>query len=122
MTLPRLRLWACVAALALAAVPAHAIELVNRVECRDVGAFQCNTLIAKQVIKDVIYKIALAVLSLLAIIAFIFVIYCGTQYVVSGGDSSRAQRAKTCLLYAAIGIIVSGLSGYIVNAIINTGR
>lgn len=104
----------------MTAIPLSAAAIITPEECgmlklRGCGADPGFT------IKREIYSAALAFLYLLSVIAFLIVVYCGAQYVMAGGDSGRAQQAKTCLLYAAIGLVIAGLSGWIVNAIINLG-
>ena len=41
------------------------------------------------------------------------------MYILSRGDEEIARRAKACMAYAAIGTLIAGLSGYIVNSFIN---
>lgn len=47
---------------------------------------------------------------LLGIFAFIGIVFSGIQYLSSGGDSAKAEKAKKTLLYCVIGIIVATLA------------
>lgn len=49
-------------------------------------------------------------LVLAAIVAAVFLILGGVQYIFSAGDSGRADTAKNTILYAILGLIVIGLA------------
>lgn len=111
------------AALSLAALPsaAAAQPVVTADECTRLGLF-CADGPGIGTVAAVLYNAALAILVLLSVVAFIVMVYCGAQYITSSGDQQRASRAKMCLLYALVGIIIAGLAGWIVNSFINVGR
>jgi len=46
-------------------------------------------------------------MTLIGMLAVIFVIVGGIQYAVSGGDSKRTSQAKETILYACVGVAVS---------------
>lgn len=52
---------------------------------------------------------------LVGAIAVIMLIWGGLQYVISAGDSKRVESAKSTILYAIIGIVISILAFAIVN-------
>ncbi len=52
-------------------------------------------------------------------IAFGALVYGGYLYITSGGEESRAARAKQAIFYALLGLAVIGAAGIIVNIIIN---
>lgn len=54
-------------------------------------------------------------ISLAAVLAFIFIIISGIKIVTSGGDSKKLAGAQATLLYAIIGLIVTVLALVIVN-------
>lgn len=54
-------------------------------------------------------------LFFLGVIAIIFIVWGGVQYLISGGDSDKVDKAKKTLLYAVIGIIVIVLAFAILN-------
>lgn len=60
------------------------------------------------------------VTSLVAIIAVGVLIIGGFMYITSAGDETKASRAKTLMLYAIIGLLIIGIAGIAVNAIINS--
>lgn len=47
---------------------------------------------------------------LLGVAAFIGIVISGIQYISSGGDSAKAEKAKKTLLYCVIGIIIATLA------------
>jgi len=59
-----------------------------------------------------------ALLALAAIIAAIFIIIGGVQYITSAGDEDAAATAKNTLIYALLGVVVIILSAVLVNFII----
>ncbi|PIT98129.1 MAG: hypothetical protein COT71_02425 [Candidatus Andersenbacteria bacterium CG10_big_fil_rev_8_21_14_0_10_54_11] len=62
-----------------------------------------------------IAKLAAYVISAVALLA---IIYGGVLYVSSAGDESQAKKAKTSIMYAAIGLIIAGLSAALVNLVL----
>lgn len=54
-------------------------------------------------------------LGLAALIAAIFILLGGVQYITSQGDEAAAAKAKNTIIYAVIGLIVIGLAYVIVN-------
>lgn len=59
---------------------------------------------------------------LTAAVALVTIIYGGFLYITSGGEEGRARQGKTALLYAAIGILIVGLSTVLVNLIAAIAR
>ncbi len=59
-------------------------------------------------------------LFVLGFLAVIFIVVGGLQYIFSGGNPSRTKQARETILYAAIGLVVSG-SAYAIVVFI-TGR
>lgn len=59
-------------------------------------------------------------LLLAAIVAAIMIVYGGVQYITAGAssDSDQADKAKSTVIYAIIGLIVIGLSAAIANFVI----
>ena len=51
-------------------------------------------------------------------IAFGALVYGGYLYMTSGGDESRASRAKNTIVYALLGLAVIGIAGLVVNVVI----
>ncbi|MEK7556674.1 MAG: pilin [Patescibacteria group bacterium] len=57
-------------------------------------------------------------LILAALVAGIFLIIGGVQYITSGSDESGQEKAKNRILYAVIGLIFIGLAAAIVNFVV----
>lgn len=60
-----------------------------------------------------------AILLFVGLIAAIFLIFGGVQYITSAGDDQKTATAKKTILYAIVGLIVIGLSVAIVNFVVD---
>ncbi len=67
--------------------------------------------------------IASTIIGMIGAVALLFVIISGIQYLAAFGDPEKANKAKSSLMWALIGIIIAGLSYAIVAIIasINVG-
>ncbi|HET7060360.1 MAG TPA: pilin [Candidatus Saccharimonadales bacterium] len=54
------------------------------------------------------------------IIAVIMIIVSGMRYMTSGGDSTKVSAAKTALIYALIGLAVTGLTQILIHLVLST--
>lgn len=52
------------------------------------------------------------------ILAIIFIIYSGIQWVISGGDKQKLQAARNRLVYSIVGLIVIAAAFFIASTII----
>ena len=66
----------------------------------------------------VIQGILNGIISVSGIVAVIFIIIGGIQYMTSAGDASKVEKGKKTILYACIGLIICVLSFAIVNFVI----
>ena len=66
-----------------------------------------------------ITRIVNVLLSFVALVAVIMIIFGGVRYILSAGDEDAAKTAKRIILYAVIGLLVIGLSAAVVNFTIN---
>lgn len=66
-------------------------------------------------VRKVIVQFARFLLYIIGAVALLSIVYGGFLYVSSAGDEGRAQRGKTALLYAAIGLLIASLSAALVN-------
>ena len=57
---------------------------------------------------------------IVGVLAVIVIIFAGVTFVMSAGDSQTIQKAKTTIIYAVIGLIVSILSYAIVNFVVSS--
>lgn len=67
----------------------------------------------------VITSILYSIIAVSGIIAVIFIIVGGVNYMSSSGDSGKTEKAKKTILYAVIGLAICALSFAIVNFTIN---
>lgn len=54
-------------------------------------------------------------LSIVGVLALLFVVYGGFLYVTSGGNKERLETAKKTLTYAIIGLLLVVMAGFIFN-------
>lgn len=59
-----------------------------------------------------------AIILIMGIVAVIFIIIGGVNYMTSSGDSNKTKKAKDTILYAVIGLIICALAFAIVNFVI----
>ncbi len=68
---------------------------------------------------DIVKNIIEAIILVLGIVAVIFIIIGGVQYMTSIGDAGKVKKAKDTILYAVIGLVICILSYVIVNFVID---
>lgn len=64
---------------------------------------------------NVLVNILNTIIGISSLVAVIFIVVGGVQYITSAGDSSKTQKAKNTILYACIGLAVCALAFAIVN-------
>ena len=69
---------------------------------------------------DVVINIINAVIGISGIIAVVFIVIGGINYMTSTGDAGKVKKAKDTILYAVIGLVICALSFTIVNWAIST--
>ena len=69
-------------------------------------------------ISEVIVGIVNGVVGAMALVAVIFIVVGGVNYMTSAGDSGKIQKAKNTILYAVIGLIICVLAFAIVNFVV----
>ncbi|MCR5700493.1 MAG: pilin [Candidatus Saccharibacteria bacterium] len=69
---------------------------------------------------SVVQNILYVVIGISSIIAVIFIIIGGVNYMTSSGDAGKVKKAKDTILYAVIGLIVCALAFAIVNFAVGT--
>ena len=70
----------------------------------------------------VIQNILSIVIGVCGLVAVVYIIIGGYNYMTSSGDSAKIEKAKKTITYAVIGLIVCALAFVIVNFVINTVR
>lgn len=58
------------------------------------------------------------IILILGLVAVIFIIIGGVNYITSSGDANKVKKAKDTILYAVIGLIICALAFAIVNFVI----
>lgn len=75
----------------------------------DVATLACIPIVINNVIN--------AALVFAGIVALVFIIYGGVQYITSNGDQAKVDNAKKTITWAIVGLILIFLSFFIVNLI-----
>ncbi len=71
-------------------------------------------------VKGFIGNIIKTMFFVVGVLAVIVIIFAGVTFVMSAGNSQTIQKAKTTIIYAVIGLIVSILSYAIVNFVVSS--
>lgn len=66
-------------------------------------------------LSGVIVGILNAIIAVSGLVAVVFVLIGGINYITSSGDSNKLEKAKKTILYATIGLVICALSFAIVN-------
>lgn len=59
------------------------------------------------------------VIKYIAVIAVIALMVAGIRYLISAGDEEKVSKAKTTIIWALVGVLLSVSSWYIINMINN---
>ena len=78
----------------------------------------CDSNNSTDELPNVITGIINGIIAALGIVAVVFIVIGGVQYMTSTGDPSKTKKAKDTILYAAIGLIICVLSFAIVNFVV----
>lgn len=68
---------------------------------------------------NVIINILNGIIAVSGLVAVVFVIVGGIQYMTSAGDPGKTKKAKDTILYAVIGLVICVLAFAIVNFVVN---
>ena len=86
-----------------------------KISCEEIG--NCSS---KSPTLDAAFSnAATLIISLVGMLAIVFIIWGGIQFALSSGDSKKVQEAKSTLTYAVIGLVLSMLA-YAVVAFVTT--
>lgn len=69
-------------------------------------------------ISGLISKVTDTLLFIIGAISVVMIIIGGFQYVISGGDSTKVEKAKNTILYAVVGLVVAILAFALVNFVL----
>lgn len=78
----------------------------------------CGDDASGQQFSNVILTIINVVIGAAGIVALIFIVIGGYNYMISAGDPGKVKKAKDTIMYAVIGLIVCILAAAIVNFVI----
>ena len=76
--------------------------------CKDYGG-------NKDAIDDIVVVILNSIIAVIGIVAVIFIVIGGINYMTSQGDPGKLKKARDTILYACIGLVVCALAFAIVN-------
>lgn len=69
----------------------------------------------KNALPTIITNILYVIIGVAGLVAVIYIIIGGINYMTSAGDTSKLEKAKKTILYACIGLIICALAFAIVN-------
>lgn len=58
----------------------------------------------------VISSIVSGVVSLMALVAVLFLVFGGVQYLTSSGEEEQVEKAKNTMTYALLGLVIAAVS------------
>ena len=87
---------------------------------KDVKSLQEKSGVAEDAsVKDIILAVNKTIVTIAVVIAVVAIVWGGVTYIISVGDDKKLADAKKTIMYAAIGLVVIGLAGVIVNVVVN---
>jgi len=75
---------------------------------------------ADEKIANVITSIISSIILIVGLVAVAFILVGGVKYMTSAGDPTKVKQARSTILYAGIGLVISALTFVIVNFVIGT--
>lgn len=78
-----------------------------------------NGTFASKSFYDIVNNIASFMIGFIVILAIIFLVWGGIQYVTAGGDEGTIDKAKSTIVYAIIGLFVAGVAYAIVTLVLS---
>lgn len=69
-------------------------------------------------IRTVVVSVLDGIIAILGLVAVVFIVIGGINYMTSAGDSGKVEKAKKTILYSVIGLIICALAFAIVNFVI----
>ena len=104
-----------VASVMLIGVPAFADVDCNQIPVAAKEAAGCNDGYNTNALPGIIVGILYAVIGVAGLVAVVFVLIGGINYMTSTGDGGKLKKAKDTILYALIGLAICALAFAIVN-------
>lgn len=72
-----------------------------------------------QTLDNALSSILKAIILIMGLVAVVFIIIGGINYITSGGDAAKVKKARETILYAVIGLIICALAFAIVQFVIS---
>ncbi|MEK7500481.1 MAG: pilin [Patescibacteria group bacterium] len=108
-----------ITSLALVVFPVAAqITQVGGEDCSALG-ISCTGSEDTNSLINTIVTIGNVFLTLVGVVAAIYLVLGGVRYIMSEGETDQTEKAKKTIIYALIGIIVIGISAALVNFVIS---
>ena len=63
-----------------------------------------------QTLDNALSSILKAIILIMGLVAVVFIIIGGINYITSGGDAAKVKKARETILYAVIGLIICALA------------
>lgn len=107
------------------ALPAHAANDVLGEACKSKGAGSSAACQGKSTTNPltgdngVLVKVSRIMSFLAGVCSIILILVAGLMYVLSDGDASKVNSARTTLVYAVVGLIIVGVAQGIVLLVLN---
>ncbi len=99
--------------------PAHASDVCSEPVSDEIKkAAGCSGFGTGDKLPNLIIGILNGVITAASLVAVIFVIIGGYNYMTSSGDAGKVKKAKDTILYACIGLVVCVLAFAIVNFVV----
>ena len=96
--------------------PAYATDICSNKDAVATEVWEaagCNK--NKNALPTIITIILNSIIAVSGLVAVVFVVIGGINYITSTGDASKLEKAKKTILYATIGLVICALSFAIVN-------
>jgi hypothetical protein len=88
---------------------------VDSIDCTGLGlGLKCSKTDNKDSLLGYAHNIINFGLSLVGLVAVVFIIIGGVRYIISRGEEEEAEKGKKTVIYAIIGLILIGLAYAIV--------
>jgi hypothetical protein len=98
---------------------ANEASLIDNELAKDITVDKKNST-AQNLVRGKIGQYISAVLSIIGMVFMVIILYGGLVWMTAGGDSGRVKKGRDLILFAALGLIMIGLSYVVVEYIIRT--
>ena len=100
--------------------PVFANDICNSDASDEIKASAGCDIATANELPETIINIVTAIIGVSGLVAVIFILIGGIQYITSEGDAAKTKKAKDTILYAFIGLVICALAFVIVNWVIRS--